>query len=151
MNWGYKILIVYAVFVVGILFLVFKSSSQKMDLVTTDYYEKELKYQQKIDETNRVNALLSPVTCEIKNNELVINFPKDFSGKNLTGEATLYCPSDEDNDATQKFNIVDAPLIVRIPSIKKNAYELHLTWQSGELNYYFEKKIFIAKDKICHN
>ena len=117
-----------------------------MDLVTTDYYAKELKYQQKIDEIDRVNALLAPVTCEIKNNELVIIFPKDFSGKNITGEATLYCPSDEDNDATQKFNIVDAPLIVPIPSIKKNAYELHLTWHSGELNYYFEKKIFITKE-----
>ena len=128
------------------MFLVFKSSSQRLDFVTLDYSAKELKFSHTTDETNRVNALLAPVTCEIKNNELVIIFPKDFSGKNITGEATLYCPSDEDNDASQKFNIVDAPLIVPIPSIKKNAYELHLTWHSGELNYYFEKKIFIAKE-----
>ena len=88
---------------------------------------------------------MEPVTCEIKNNELVISFPKEFSGKNITGEGTLYCPSDEDNDATQKCNIVDAPLIGPIPSVKINAYEWHLTWHSGELNYYFDKKIFIAK------
>ena len=144
MNWGYKILMVYAFFVAGILFLVFKSSSQKMDLVTTDYYEKELKYQQKIDETNRVNALSAQVSCEIKNGDLIIIFPKDFAGKNVTGEATLYCPSDEDKDATQKFNILDTALIVPIPS-KKNAYELHLSWQANGLNYYYEKKIFISK------
>jgi hypothetical protein len=145
MSWGYKILIVYAAFVAGILFLVFKSSRQKMDLVTTDYYAKELKYQEKIDETNRVNALSSPVTCEIKNNELVIFFPKDFSGKKLKGEAVLYCPSDEDKDAKQNFVIQDDPLIVSIPSFNKTEYELHLSWQADGVSYYFEKKIIIPK------
>ena len=145
MNWGYKILIVYAVFVIGIMFLVFKSSSQKMDLVTTDYYAKELKYQQKIDETNRVNALSAPVTCEIKSNELFILFPKDFSGKKIKGEVILYCPSDEDKDARQNFNILDTSLIVSIPSIKINEYELHLSWQVDGMSYYFERKIFISK------
>ena len=137
---------VYVFFVAGILFLVFKSSSQKMDLVTTDYYEKELKYQQKIDETNRVNALSATVSCEIKNGNMVILFPKDFAGKNITGEAVLYCPSDEDKDDTQKFNIMDTTLIVAIPSLKKNAYELHLSWQANGLDYYFEKKIIISKE-----
>jgi hypothetical protein len=145
MSWGYKILIVYAVFVAGILFLVFKSSSQKMDLVTTDYYAKELKYQEKIDEVNRVNALSSSVTYEIKNNELIILFPKDFSGKKLKGEAILYCPSDEDKDAKQNFTIQDAPLIVSIPSINKTEYELHLSWEADGMSYYFEKKIVIPK------
>jgi hypothetical protein len=145
MNWGYKILIVYAVFVSGILFLVVKSSSQKMDLVTTDYYAKELKYQQKIDEVNRVSALSAPVTCEIKNNELTILFPKDFSGKKIKGEAILYCPSDEDKDGTQNFDIINTPLIVSIPSIKINEYELHLSWQVDGIGYYFETKINIPK------
>ena len=146
MNWGYKILLVYAVFVAGILFLVFKSSSQKMDLVTTDYYAKELKFQQKIDETNRANALSAPVICEIKNNELFILFPKDFSGKKLTGEAMLYCPSDEAKDTKQNFTMQDAPVIVSIPSTEKNEYELHLSWQADGLNYYFEKKISTSKN-----
>ena len=145
MNWGYKILIVYAIFVSGIMFLVFKSSSQKMDIVTSDYYAKELKYQQKIDETNRVNALSAPLTCEIKDDELIIVFPKDFSGKNISGEAALYCPSDEGKDAVQKFNIHDTPLVVPVSFLKNNAYELHLSWQADGWNYYFEKKIFISK------
>ena len=58
MNWGYKILLVYLIFILGILFMVFKSSTQKTDLVTTDYYAKELKYQEKIDEMKQVVAQL---------------------------------------------------------------------------------------------
>ena len=61
MNWGYKILTVYIIFIAGILLLVFKSSTQNQDLVTKDYYEQELKYQQVIDATERANALSSEV------------------------------------------------------------------------------------------
>ena len=143
MNWGYKILVVYIVFVLGILFMVFKSSTQKTDLVTTDYYAKELKYQQKIDEINRVTALSTPVKYEIKDNELIIVFPKDFSGKQLIGEAVLYCPSDENKDVKKNFSVQDAPVIVPVPAGNKGQYELHLSWKDGTVTYYFEKKLFI--------
>ena len=143
MNWGYKILVVYIVFVLAILFMVFKSSMQKTDLVTTDYYAKELKYQQKIDEIKRADALSAPVKYEIKDNELIIVFPKDFTGRQLIGEAVLYCPSDENKDVRKNFSVTDAPVIMPVPAVTKGMYELHLSWQDGTVTYYFEKKIFI--------
>lgn len=143
MNWGYKILVVYIVFISGIVFMVIKSSSQKDDLVTTDYYEKELKYQDKIDEMNRVQALSDSVQYEVKDNELIIAFPKDFSGKLVTGEAFLYCPSDEDKDFKKSFSIQDEILKIALPKATKGLHELHLSWKQGNLSYYFEKKIII--------
>lgn len=143
MNWGYKILFVYTAFVVGILFMVFKSSSQKFDLVTPDYYAKELKYQDKINEMNRVSALSEPVTCTVKGDSLFIQFPKDFAGRQLSGEAVLYRPSDENKDIKKEFSIREGQLPVSLSSAKKGLYELHLSWQDGGVTYYFEKKIFI--------
>ncbi len=143
MNWGTKILIVYLVFVAGIVFMVFKSSMQKTDLVTTDYYAKELKYQDKIDEMKRVSALSAEVKYEIKADEVVIEFPKDFEGRKITGEAVLYCPSDENKDIKQSFSLQDELLKMKIPAVKSGLYQLQLTWQDGGVSYYFEKKIFI--------
>lgn len=143
MNWGYKILFVYGVFVLGILFMVFKSSSQKMDLVTTDYYAKELKYQEKIDEMNRVSTLTEELKYELKDNQIVLYFPKDFSGKKITGTAELYCPSNEDKDVKQNFSVQDTPLIIAIKPGNKGQHELHITWLVDGTSYYFEKKIFI--------
>jgi hypothetical protein len=143
MNWGKKILIVYVVFVLGIGFMVFKSSTQNTDLVTTDYYAKELKYQDKIDEVKRVSALSAPVQYRIENNTLIIIFPKDFAGKKLLGEAELYCPSDEKKDIKKSFTVLDETLELAIPNGSKGLYELHISWQDGGVNYYFEKKIFI--------
>ncbi len=143
MNWGKKIVLVYFVFITGILFMVFKSSTQKTDLVTADYYNKELKYQDKIEEMNRVEALSEPVEFSIENNEVVIQFPKDFAGKLLTGEAVLYCPSDENKDVKDSFSVQDKPLKIVIPAQNKGLHELHLSWKDGAITYYFEKKIFI--------
>ena len=141
MNWGYKILFVYVFFIAGILFMVLKSSTQKMDLVTTDYYAKELKYQDKIDESNRVAALSEEVRYQINDKAIAIYFPKDFSGKKITGTANLYCPSDEQKDRTQNFLLQDEALI--IPTFNKGQFELHINWQANGITYYFEKKIFI--------
>jgi hypothetical protein len=143
MNWGTKILIVYVAFVAGIVFMVVKSSTQNTDLVTTDYYAKELKYQDKIDEVKRVSSLSAPVEYKILDNALVISFPKDFAGKKLVGEAVLYCPSDEKKDIKHRFTVLDEALELAIPAGSKGLYELHISWQDGGVTYYFEKKIFI--------
>jgi hypothetical protein len=143
MNWGSKILIVYIVFVLGIVFMVYKSSTQNTDLVTTDYYAKELKYQDKIDEVKRTSALSAPVKYRINDNALTIQFPKDFAGRQLAGEAVLYCPSDEKKDLKKKFSLKDESLQMEIPAGSKGLYELHISWQDGGVSYYFEKKIII--------
>ncbi len=143
MNWGYKILVVYVVFVGGIMFMVLKSSDQKMDLVTTDYYAKELKYQDKIDATVRANALSEDIKYNISNGQIIIYFPKEFAGKRITGSAELYCPSDENKDIKKDFSADDATVTIKISTVNKGQQELHITWQANGVDYYFEKKIFI--------
>ena len=143
MNWGYKILAVYIVFVLGIMFLVFKSSNQKVDLVTTDYYAKELKYQQQIDAMNSVQQLSDTVKYSMSEGKLTIIFPKDFSGKKIRGQAVLYCPSDENKDITQNFSVEDTPISLLINSGRRREYHLQLSWQADGKSYYFEKELLI--------
>jgi len=143
MNWGYKILIVYAVFILGIVSMVVKSSTQNTDIVTTDYYAKELKYQQRIDEMKRVSALSVPVEYAIKEQTLVIKFPKDFTGKRLSGEVVLYYPADKQKDFKQSFSVQDELVRVPLSQSSTGLYELQLSWQQDGVTYYFEKKIFL--------
>ncbi|KAA9041115.1 hypothetical protein FW778_03475 [Ginsengibacter hankyongi] len=143
MNWGYKILIVYLGFVSGIILLVFKSSSQKVDLVTTDYYAKELKYQEKIDAMKSVHQLSDTVKYAMNDGKLAIVFPKDFSGKTIDGKVLLYCPSDEDKDITRNFSVKDLQVLVPVHTAGKLEYQLQLSWQADGTSYYFEKKLII--------
>ncbi|MFZ8343681.1 FixH family protein, partial [Staphylococcus aureus] len=49
MNWGYKLLLAFISFALIIGILVYKSINTKYDLVSTEYYKDELRYQDKID------------------------------------------------------------------------------------------------------
>lgn len=144
MNWGYKIIIVYVIFVAGILFLVIKASTQKTDLVTADYYAQELKYQDKIDQQKRSDALSAPVQFRIKDKQLIISFPEELKGKKIDGSVILYCPADENKDVKQNFSVLDTDLIVQIPEQNKGYHTLQLSWIVQGVNYYVEKKIFIG-------
>ena len=143
MTWGHKILFVYVAFVGLILFLVMKASFQKDDLVTKDYYAQELKYQQRIDEKERVNALSAEVKYSFNNGSLVIAFPKDFSGKTITGTVLLYCPSDEQKDMKKDFTLMDDSLTVDVPGNYKGLFELHISWNVEGKQYFYQQKLFI--------
>ena len=60
-SWGHKILFAYLAFVAGIMFLVFKASQEDYDLVTANYYEAELKYQDIIDQKENTARLSAPL------------------------------------------------------------------------------------------
>lgn len=143
MNWGYKILIVYGIFIAGIMFMVLKSTTSKMDLVTSDYYGKELKYQDKIDEMNRVKNLSETIKCEVNNNVVTVIFPGDFAEKKITGIVEVYCPADESKDISQHFEVTDSKLTVKLPGSYKGLFECHINWRVEGVSYYFEKKIFL--------
>ena len=143
MNWGHKIIVVYVVFVAGMLFLAFKSSTQNIDLVTEDYYAKELVYQQKIDESKRAASLSAPVEIKLINHALTINFPKDFAAKKITGDATLYCPSDEKKDMNQQFMVTDTAVSIVVPDNYHGLNYVKINWAVEGVNYYYEQKIII--------
>jgi hypothetical protein len=57
MSWGYKILIVYILFIGMILGMVYVASRQTNEMQDDNYYAKELVYQSVIDGKNNLNAL----------------------------------------------------------------------------------------------
>lgn len=143
MNWGHKIIAVYIVFVAGMLFLAFKSSTQNIELVTEDYYAKELVYQRKIDESKRTASLSAPVEIKVIDHKVTINFPKDFATKKITGEVILYCPANEKKDMNQQFLVTDNAVNITVPASNHGLHYVKINWSTGGVNYYYEKKIII--------
>lgn len=143
MSWGYKILIGYSVFVAGILFMVFRSSGEKFDLVTDDYYGKELQFQQQIDAAVRTAALHEKVTCTVLNDSLYVVFPQELNGKNITGQLHLYYAADKTKDIVKQFTAVRNTTAVVLPAANKGSHRLFITWQVNGADYYFEENIFL--------
>lgn len=143
MNWGYKILTVYLVFVAGIAVMVYKSSSQKIDLVTPDYYARELKYQERIDAVKRTEALADKVTCEVKEKHITILLPAAFASAEIQGNVLLYYPADKSKDIRKDFTTSNRTVAIEIPPSAKGAYQLQASWIKEGLEYYFEQTVFL--------
>lgn len=141
-SWAYKILVVYLLFVAGIMFLVFKANGERYDLVTENYYEAEVKYQDVIDQKQRVAALSAPPGFEYNGRQLRIQFPPDFNGKILQGELYLYRPSDAKKDFRQSFTVSDNQYTIELPPTVSGMYDIKLSWQAGGQTYFLEKKKF---------
>lgn len=142
LSWGYIITSGYIVFVAGILFLVYKANSQKFDLVTKDYYEQELKYQDVIDESANTAKLSAPLVVEISGGQLEIGFPAEMKDKKKTIDFYLYFPADARRDFRKTIESNDNELKQPLPIAMKGSYQLKLSWEVEGTKYYFEKKLF---------
>ena len=133
---------VYVTFVAGMGFLVFKASTEEFDLVTKDYYDQELKYQQIIDQSANTSNLSTPVTIEKREGELRISFPDAMKDKKKQVDFYLYYAADAKKDFRKSFELNENELTQALPVGMKGMYELKLSWEAEGVKYYFEKKLF---------
>jgi hypothetical protein len=141
-SWGYKIFIGYSLFVVGILFLVYKANTQSFDLVTENYYEVELKYQDVIDQKGRTAALSAPPKISHSVNSVSVQLPAEFTTAGVEGQVYLYRPSDAGKDIREAFRTSTGFTEVKLKHDLSGAYELKLSWQSGGKTFFHESRIF---------
>jgi hypothetical protein len=70
---------------------------QNFELVSKDYYNDELRYQDKIDGVNNANKL-SGVQIAQTPEDVSIQLPKELNGLATTGQVWFYCPINASND-----------------------------------------------------
>jgi hypothetical protein len=135
-NWGKGIVLVYSVFVLGILYLVYQSKQQKLDLVYEDYYAQELMFQNQIDATQRVEDAGEKPSLVRKEGGVFLLIPS-AKGIQVSGSLTAYCASDKSKDQLMRLNQTTAGLW-RLPvlDLKSGRYTFKIKWkQLGELYY----------------
>ena len=139
MNWGIKILIFYLGFVVMVLASVFFAMNQRVDLVTDNYYEKELKYQEQIDKSQRTKSLKEKTEIQLLDKQIKIKFPVLPEKNNQKNSIFLYRPSDQSKDLKIEIK-TDTLGIQIIPAEKltKGFWKIKLSWVSHEAEYYDE-------------
>ena len=143
-SWGTKIAILYISFVLLIGVLVFKSMNQKVDLVSADYYDQELKFQDKINAQSNANALSQSIQHQVNRNSILLSFPEEMTKNNFSGEILFFRPSDSAKDFKVKLK-ADATNKQTITSslFEHGMYKMQISWHSGEKDYFKEETIFI--------
>lgn len=142
-SWGIKIAGLYIGFIILILSLVSMAVRQNVDLVSKDYYEQELKFQNKIDKVNLTRSLKEQVNWEIKQESLCLKFPEQFKGKKINGSIYFFRPSDASYDKTISLSTDTILLNIPIAQLKMGMYKIQIDWEVDNNQYYNEGVIQI--------
>ncbi len=143
-TWGTGIAITLIAFVLTMSFAVYKVMTQDFDLVTSDYYEQELVYQDKIDQKENALALGEPAKMKLTEGGLVLSLPAVLKGKYGHLELQMYCVNNEDLDfmlTKERWQVED--LTLKHQNIGSGKWIAKLTFKGEEKTFYFEPEIHL--------
>lgn len=140
-NWGHGLAVFIILFVLLMGLMIFRASKQQIDLVTEDYYPKELNYQNNIDMLKRTKGLEEDLSWKISNNQIQVKLPDTLANNFIRGKYLLYRPSDKRLDISDTI-ILDSSLTFYITSRKlhKGMYNLQVSLMVNDKESYLFKK-----------
>ncbi|MCM5664211.1 FixH family protein [Galbibacter mesophilus] len=144
-NWGTGIVIAFVLFISFILFFVIKMNTNKQyehDLVSKDYYKKELEYQSKLNKANKTKEKGYQLFTEFTSEGIVVEFPQEIDVEKVTGEIIMYRPSNKLLDFKETLQFIDGKVLVPISKLPEGRWNLEVDWQYNNTeNYYYKKEL----------
>lgn len=143
MNWGHKIVISLGVFMMLTLVMVYIAVKQKdITLVSQNYYEDELAYQQIIDKLENVRDWEHQISLVIlPNDRLVeISYPENVA---LKGNIRFFRPSDENQDFKLNMQPELGTQTVALKGRSKGLWKVMMEWESEGQQFYKEERLVL--------
>jgi len=139
MSWGYKITFLYLGFAALVATMITLAMRERVDLVTEDYYEQELHYQDRIDAIANTNALKGELTWQVTGELLILHFPEEMKDRSVTGSIFFFRPSDARLDQTVEIpETLSGTDSLPLAGLRRGMYRMQITWKVGITEYYNE-------------
>ncbi len=142
MNWGKGLALALIAFAAMMAWFMIKASQNPSPLVTEDYYGQELKFQQRIDEAARANALSAPVEMVVQRSSVQLNFPAELAGRRISGLLQLQRPDDPLADRTLPLTTDSARFTVGT-ELAQGRYNAALQWEADGVKYFTQEKVYV--------
>ena len=145
-SWGSGIAVIYGIFFLVLITFVAFTFYQKWDLVSGDYYQEEIKYQEKIEQKNRTKKLSDKLVLQVNKDQklFILTFPSYPAEEAVEGTVFFYRPADARADrqfplrfnqnGIQKIDIQDFP---------SGNWQVKVEWQVRNQAYIYEQRIIL--------
>lgn len=143
-NWGTGIVIAFVVFIGFIMFLiVMMMTDNKLnhDLVTEEYYEEELAYQEEIDAETNSQLLSENIVITKTINGYLIVFPKNLDYSKIEGKVSLYRPSNKNLDFDLPLIFSDNKLLIPDNRLIEGRWDISVIWEYEGVKYLYKDKV----------
>ncbi len=142
MNWGKGIAIVLICFIGFIGTFVYIAFTKNADLVSEDYYENELSYDQTKMEKSNYIALNSEIKIDKVEEGIVFQFPSEM-GELKSGSIEFYRPDQKVYDRSFDIELAEGnSQSLDYNNFVEGYYDISVRWEDGNDNaYIFESNI----------
>jgi len=143
-RWGVGVVVVFALFVAVMLGITGFLMTQDANLVTDSYYEKELRYQERIQAMERTRALGALAGVEKTGDMIVVRFPRTVPQPDIGGRITLYRPADRSADRVVHIapdSLWEQHIITA--SLAAGLWRCQVQWTMRQEEYYLEQPFMV--------
>jgi hypothetical protein len=140
-RWPIGIAIIYAFFILFLVGFVIFSQLQQVDLVSDNYYDQEIKYQQQLNRIDRAQSLSKPVywIYDNKMKAVIVNFPPEINPNHVRGNLLFFRPSDANQDNLVPLNLSDnGTQKISTKNLMPGLWKIKVSWQVHNHEYYNE-------------
>lgn len=145
--WPVGIIAVCATFVVSTAALLVFACSQRVELVSHDYYEQELKFQNHIDRVDhtRRTAAKASIAYDPAEKCITVSLPAEQARQHVSGSVELYRPSAAGMDRTMEL-APDTNGVQRVDAtdLVPGLWRVRVTWTAEKQSYYLEQKVVVG-------
>jgi hypothetical protein len=141
MNIGKWIVVAFVLFAAFITTLVVICVRQDVSLVSKNYYEEELAYQDQIQRINNTDALIHKPAITVVDHAVRIDF--NPAGRRQDVVLTLFCPADEKMDRRFLITSEEPVQIFSLDETLRGMYRAKLQWKEDDKEYYLEEVIYM--------
>ena len=135
-HWGWRIALIYTTFALATIGFMIFSFTQKVDLVSKQYYADELKYDAKMLAENNTMKLSEVLSVTNNGDLLSIQFPNTPE----SGAIHLYRPSESDMDKEIKIVGGRAEQAFSITTLQTGLWIAKIEWKSDNTSFYAEQR-----------
>ena len=145
--WPIGIIVTFALFFAGTVGLVVMAFSQKVDLVSADYYEQELKFQGQIDRVERTRhaATQATVAYDAATRCITVVLPAEQAGHEVSGRIELYRPAASGLDRAVKL-APDTQGVQRVDAagMSPGLWKVRVSWTVEHQDYFLDQKMVVV-------
>ncbi|MGZ8921575.1 MAG: FixH family protein [Limisphaerales bacterium] len=142
--WPHAIIAYFVIFITGVATWVTFAMRHNDQLVRTDYYEHEIKYQNQIDRLARTAAGVAVIQYDRNIQAISVGLPTNINPQAVTGIIHLYRPSDARLDQKFPLQLKDSgSQLIDVSKLRTGFWKVSLNWKDLDREFYFEKSLVI--------
>jgi|SRR5690554_537954 len=144
-NWGTGIVIGMALFMGFILYFVIQIMTDKkhdFELVLDDYYSREMVYQEELDAESNSRTLKVDITGKRIEEGWLLTFPEDFDPSKISGEVSMYRPSNKALDFKLPLEVSDSKFLIPAAKMVTGRWNTIVTWNYDGKQYRYDERIY---------